>query len=165
MAVYKPNKGRIGIFLDHLRDIISGGAIERGYWMYGFYKMSRTQQREYIPYSAFMRKRNQLNMHPDVTYTTGEKFNYLCILRDKFIFGRVLSQLGFPVAEDIMLIDGKSDTIRTIGEKSVKRPLDDILSYKFDAFCKVVSGECGKGVFNINCDGEGKFMGGGKVLA
>lgn len=152
LSVYKPNKGRINIFFDHLRDIISGGAIERGYWMYGFQNISRKEQREYIPYSDFMRKRNRLNMHPNVTYTTNEKFNYLCILRDKFIFGRVLSQLGFPVAKDIMLIDGKNNIIRKIGEDYNSEPLENILHYNFDAFCKVVSGECGKGVFKIKCE-------------
>lgn len=157
LSVYKPNKGRIKIFFDHFRDIISDGAIERGYWMYGFYKGSRMEQREYISYSTFMRKRNQLNMHPMVTYTTNEKFNYLCILRDKFIFGRVLSQLGFPVAEDIMLIDGKNSVIRKIGESCIQEPFENILHYCFDAFCKVVSGECGKGVFRIKCDGNSLY--------
>lgn len=156
--VYQPNKGRTKIWVDHLREILTTGAIERGYWMYGFYNMTYKQQMSYEPYASFMIKRNELNMHPKTTFVNKEHFNYLCILRDKFVFGRFLQDLGFPVAKDIMLIDGASKTIRLLGDDKSVLPLAQITDYSFDAFCKIVSGECGKGVFKLSCT-NGKLHG------
>ena len=154
LPALKPNKGKLKIFGDHLYEILTTGAIERGYWMYGFYNKPRSEQKKYVAYPDFMIKRNNSNMHPKATFITDEKFNYLCVLRDKFVFGRFLEQLGFPVAKDLLLIDGKNNTIRKLGSDSKPEPFENLTNYTFDAFCKVVSGECGKGVFRLTCDGE-----------
>lgn len=151
---YSKNKGKFGIWKDGARAIFQHGTLERGYWMYGFYNKTKAEQDKYIDYASFMKKRNELNKHPKVTFTTGERFNYLCMLRDKFVFGRFLSSLGFPIPEDLFLIDGQNGTIRKIGDNKVQS-LDHIVDYDFDGFCKIVSGECGNSVFRLSCkDGQ-----------
>lgn len=156
---YKENKGALSILADHIIGVARHGAVERGYWMYNFHKKPRKEQKAYIDYVSFMSKRNELNMHPKVTFTTGEKFNYICLLRDKFLFGRLLSQLGFPVAEDILLLDGKNSELKEIHNlNTASRSLDCIVDYEFDAFCKIVSGECGRGVFKLACR-DGRLSG------
>lgn len=114
--VYQPNKGMIKIWWDFLRDTLKFGCPERGYWMYGFYDKSRREQLLYINYEQFRVSRNVFNMSPNVTYTTGDRYNYLCILRDKFVFGRFLSALGFPTPKEYFVIDGLNDTLTPINE-------------------------------------------------
>lgn len=152
---YQPNKGSFKIWIDQVYDIFKQGYPERGYWMYGFYNKDRKTQNSYLDYESFRIKRNDLNTHPQVTFTTEDKYNYLCILRDKFIFGRFLSSLNFPVAEDWFIIDGNKNVLtpitKTIGLKTPES-IDNITKYNFDGFCKVVSGECGKGVLRLECN-------------
>lgn len=158
---YSPNKGSLRIWKDQIHDIIRQGCPERGYWMYGFYNLSRTEQDKYINYESFRRTRNKLNFKPNATFTTRDRYNYLCILRDKFLFGRFLTSLNFPVVKDYFILDGKRNELKSISKAfniSSNESLDNLTKYNFDGICKIISGECGKGVFHIKCS-DGKLSG------
>lgn len=157
---YQPNKGIVKIWCDFLRDTLKYGCPERGYWMYGFYDKSAQEQSHYVNYEQFATLRNKLNMHPRVTYTTGLRYNYLCILRDKFVFSRFLSALGFPTPEDYFVIDGLNNQLMPVNLHSTKSGgvIDSLLNQNFDGFCKIISGECGKSVFPLKCE-NGKLSG------
>lgn len=155
---FQPNKGKSGIWLDHLQEVFSQGTVERGYWMYGFYNKTRSEQEGYMPYLPFMIGRNDRNLHPNVTYSNGERFNYLCLLRDKFIFQQLIQSLGFPIPRQLFLIDAGRGVILSGLSGDKEQPVEKILDHDFSGYFKIVSGECGGGVFKVDCT-DGKLSG------
>ncbi len=97
--------------------------------------------REYIPYREFKIKRNLLNLTRPV--------NYICLLRDKDIFGRIMTSLGIPITRNIAII--KRHRVLSEEGELLHEDLEQFVRQNAPVFIKQVNGECGDGVFSVSC--------------
>ena len=138
-------KSKTRIFLDLLLWLLRYRDVNTYYYLYGFDRRYGADVKNYLPYRIFRNIRNSKNLHP----TNGTDYNYVCLLRDKFVFFQFVSSLGFPTPKNLAICDRGSitwlDRIRTV-------PLEDLLQEKnlrFNAFCKRLAGTMGKGAFPL----------------
>lgn len=126
------------------------------WYLYDFAHKSQEERDTYVPYPVFRAQRNQINQRSFQFVETAEKFDYLCLLRDKFYFGQFLKSLGYRTPENQFIIFGDTGTYYNLksGETS---PLKEIQKECFDSYCKVTIGECGKGVFHLQI-GLGRIL-------
>lgn len=138
-------KSKLRILNDLLSWLFRHREVNSYYYVYGFDRRQGVDMDNYLPYRAFRKIRNHKNLHP----SDSASYNYLCILRDKFVFSQFVSSLGFPTPRNLAILDRRSitwlDQMRTT-------PLDELLRDKglyFDAFCKGLAGINGRGVFPL----------------
>ena len=85
-------KNKIQIYVENLTWLARYREPNRYYYVYGFDRKYGANTNEYLPYPIFKSIRNNKNFKP----IEGETYNYVCILRDKFVFSQFLMSLGFP---------------------------------------------------------------------
>ncbi len=139
------------MLFEQLSWLLQNNEINTSYHRYGFDIEGKVNQTEYMPYRAFMHRRNDLNR--DVS----RGFDYVCLLRDKFVFGQYLISLGFPTPQNLAV--GSRTGIRWL-PGLVEQPLQTLVSRSLDVFCKDISGEMGAGVFALKVSDEGVFVDG-----
>ncbi len=134
-------KSKLRIALDLYRHALRHGEIDKFYFAYGKDYLNRRQMREYVPYREFKIKRNLLNLTRPV--------NYICLLRDKDIFGRIMTSLGIPITRNIAIIK----RYRVLSEEGelLHEDLEQFVRQNAPVFIKQVNGECGDGVFSVCC--------------
>ncbi len=139
-------KGRLRILLDLLVWLIQHREVNSYYYVYGFDRQYGVNTDNFLSYRVFRKTRESKNLHPK----NGAGYNYVCILRDKFVFSQFVSSLGVPTPLNLAISNGRSitwlDQMRTV-------PLDALLQdpeLHFDAFCKRLEGINGKGAFPIS---------------
>lgn len=137
-------KPKLSIFFDHLRWLTRYGEVNHNYYVYGLDRKGDLEDTEVLPYNEFKRIRDSRNQHPN-----GEGYNYICILRDKFIFSQFLKSLGFPAPANLALLNRGQvtwlDTMRAAPlESLVSNPQLDI-----NGFCKKLGGIQGEGAFPL----------------
>lgn len=127
-----PRKNRFRIFMELLGHIVKYGSIEWHYFSYGFDIRNFRNRRDYMDDAEFMWQNNVLNMVlVDLDYT--------CILRDKTLFGEILTMWGYNTPHTIAKIYGEDDAVRFI----------DSIQVGGSWFCKPINGECGHGAFKV----------------
>ena len=152
---YHPERGiksRIRIYLENLLWLLKYGELCENYYMYGFEQKDRKRDwADYIDYTSF---KNLRNRHNRKKWIGGYFADYTCLLKDKFLFSRMLVSLGFPTPAVFALYSGGrfhwlngsggSDNtgIRSLEGKRV--------------FCKSILGECADGVFPLTIE-DGRF--------
>lgn len=114
---------------------------------------------DYVGYNEFRALRNILNIRQRENLMTNYTFNYLALVRDKFVFYQYCDSLGIPHPKTIAITQGGN--ISWYDGKIMKfEPIDTILNHNMDAFCKEVSGELGRGAFTLNViQGKIKVLG------
>ena len=117
----------------------------RYYFLYGLDLKGRNPK-DYVAYTEFRVLRNILNIRQRENLPTLYTFNYLALARDKFVFYQYCKSLGMPYPQTIGLVS-KGEVSWYDGKKMEFSPLESIKEKTFDAFCKVVNGESGKGAF------------------
>lgn len=110
--------------------------------------MKGNNPNDYIAYTEFRVLRNILNIRQRENLETLYTFNYLSLTRDKFVFYQYCKSLGMPYPQTIGLVS-KGEVSWYDGERMEFEPLESVLNKSFDAFCKEVNGESGKGAFNL----------------
>jgi len=150
-------KSRLRILAENISWLIRHGEANRFYWLYGFDRIDGVDPEEYIPYTTFKHKRNELNRLAGIG---GYYSDYTVILKDKFIFSMVLSSLGFPAPQvRAVSIDG---TIRWLDDGR-ETGLEELAAMdSVDLFCKTLMGECADGVCHIT-GGRGSFYCDGRI--
>jgi hypothetical protein len=149
-------KSRGRVLAENLLWLMKYGEVNRFYWLYGLDRAEGDSPNDYIPYTDFKKIRNRRNRIAGVGHYFSD---YTVILKDKFIFNRVLSSLDFPTPEVVAVsVDGLIywlDSGRETGMEELLR-VDEL-----DLFCKTLLGECADGVFHLTggrgrllCDGE-----------
>ncbi len=146
-------KSKLRILTDLLLWLFRYRDVNFYYYVYGFDRRFGVNTDEYLPYRTFTRIRNQKNLHPK-----GDPgYNYVCILRDKFVFSQFVSSLDLPTITNLALCDRCSitwlDHMRTA-------PLATLLQHKdrqLDGFCKRLAGIAGKGAFALKLS-DGKLF-------
>ncbi len=113
------------------------GRINTFFYCYGYDISTAKEQREFVHYSTFMRRREELN--------GADRHNCSCILRDKFYFAIFTQGIGLKEAGTLFYtLDGDLYDFRT----KAKTNADAILALgDTKLFCKPLDGQCGEGIF------------------
>ena len=120
------------------------------YFLYGLDLKNRSPK-NYVAYTEFRVLRNILNIRQRENLQTLYTFNYLALARDKFVFYQYCKSLGMPYPQTIGLVS-KGEVSWYDGEKMEFSPLESIKEKTFDAFCKEVNGESGRGAFPLRVE-------------
>ncbi len=156
-----PRRSNAAIYGDFLRYYIKYGEYDVNYWLYDFPHKDRKQQEEYLDYPAFRKHRNRINNSVQSHFSGVEKYNYLALLRDKLLFGQYIGSLGFPTPKNLFFYHKNQFYDLSTGTTADK---DHILANDADIFCKLVYGECGKGVYHLRVT-DGKLTVDGEPMA
>jgi len=138
-------KSRARIYIDNLLWLIRFGEINDNYYLYGFeQKMSKKRWKDYLPYISFKNIRNRYNRRKQI----GEYHaDYTVILKDKFLFNRMLVSLGFPTPKVIALCS--EGTLHWLDSRRTAEPEEITELEGKRVFCKSILGECADGVFPL----------------
>lgn len=110
----------------------------RFYTLYGFDIKGFRKQNEYIDYFSFMLSRDTVNR-------IGEKWSYVSLLRDKYLFYKFLSSNSVPVPEVFGVIRNGE-----LFDSSLNSVSFDSIIHETDYFLKDIDGECASFVKHIN---------------
>jgi len=135
-------KSNLHIYLDNLWWLLKYREINHFYYMYGL-DQKGASQKDYLAKKVFFRLRNKVN---SAFLTGGRRSNYICLLRDKFIFANYLKALGFPTPQILALCDKDSITWLDNGRPMA---LESISATDCDVFIKEILGECADGVYAV----------------
>lgn len=142
-----PQKSVLQMYIDNLLWLIKYKELNNYYLAYGMDIMLDEKIGEYIPDSIFWKMRNRLNFEP----YSGQPYNYICILRDKYLFQQYLELLQIPTPQIYAFCRG--DGIRWSKSERTES-VDEILSHRVDGFFKSVLGQCADAVYRIHVDGQ-----------
>jgi len=138
--------------MDNLLWFVKNGEVNRYYYVYGLDRKSDLDGLEVLPYQEFKRIRDQRNLKPN-----NEGYNYVCILRDKFVFSQFLSSLGFSAPENIALINREQITwLRNMESVPLRSFIED-KTLNVNGFCKKLAGILGVGAFPLQISGGRLF--------
>jgi hypothetical protein len=133
--------------------LIKHNEVNELYFTYGLDRKGK-DAREIMPYWKFNSLQKRKNRHlPGLTY------DYICLMRDKFIFAQLLTSLRFPTPKNIALFN--KDEITWLDSMQTE-PLSSLPgngSLNIDAFAKKLAGMVGEGIFPLQIR-EGKFYSG-----
>lgn len=124
-------KSKHKIFWEQLFYILQKGEINKNYFIFGLDRKSKNDINEYVPWLTFTHARNKKNkMSSKPEY---DSYNYVCVLRDKFIFEAFCKGVGLNTPSNIgMVNDGN---FYSINEKQFY-PVDNLINFDIDVFCK-----------------------------
>ncbi len=146
-------KPKWAIWMDNLLWLVRSGEVNKYYYVYGFDKKNTADLPEVLPYKEFIKIRNSRNLHPNQ-----QGYNYVCILRDKFVFSQFLTSLGIPTPVNVALL--KPDEVTWIADMK-KAPLTSLLqdpNINLNGFCKELGGILGKGAFPLRIENQKLYV-------
>ncbi len=142
-------KSKIRILLDNMWWALKYREVNRFYYAYGLDNKG-SKADKYVAYSEFRVLRNILNIRQhENKKNTKYCFNYLCIPRDKFIFGQFCESLDVPYPKTFGLAYKGKIWWLGFGKDDYEKIKVDSLP-DVDAFCKEVSGGGGREVFFLS---------------
>jgi hypothetical protein len=151
-------KGRARTFLDLLRWLVRYREVNSFYYVHGLDRKNADMS-SVLPYRIFRQIRNRRNLNPTgFSDYYGSSHNYVCMLRDKFVFSQYASSLGFPIPKNFAICS--PDSLIWL-DPPEKLPLVDLIKNSerdIDAFCKPLVGIMGKEVFSLKVQGGKLFM-------
>lgn len=134
-------------FWNQVGEILRYGRINTLYFLCGYDVKTRAEQKEYIHYSAYMRRRAEIN-----AMTT---YDCTCLLRDKLLFSVFLDGLGIKCGNTLFYtLNGELYDYSTKSKTSVDA-ITALGTRKL--FCKPLDGQCGKGIFILRVE-DGKMF-------
>lgn len=147
-------KGKLAVLRDLVSWLLRYGEISSFYYAMGLDRKSAPDMGAQLSYRSFRRIRNEKNLHPGGAVD----YNYVCLLRDKFVFAQFLSGLGLPTPRVLALCNRDSVTwLEDLRSGPLSALWDEGLT--FDCFCKRSAGNMGKGVFPLRADGVKVYTG------
>lgn len=135
----RKQKSYLQIYFEQLIQIWKYGTPNEFYFMYGLDVKQKKEMHTYMHYVPFMKRRDKLNLN--------SLHNSTCILRNKFYFGVFADALNIKTPQNIAYV--QNGNIFLIAEKKYISIEQFINSGDYDLFCKVLDGECGKGIFKL----------------
>ena len=139
---------------DQKRTILKYGTPNKYYFSYGLDVRSPKEQAEYVHFDFFFKRVIELNLSP--------KINCCCILRDKILFNIFANGIGINTPKNVLYsANGKLYDFETRKELLAEQILQ--LDNQ-NLFCKLVDGECGRGIFKLEIR-DGKVYVEGKEFA
>ena len=139
-------RSSVRIFFDQIRNVFKYNCYDLFYFPYGCDVKPKRERERYINYEFFNKMRDSLNF--------ADKVNCTCILRDKILFNIFANGIGINTPKNILYVaNGKLYDFQSKQEVLANQ----LVQYAKNAlFCKLVDGECGKGVFKLEYK-DGKF--------
>lgn len=133
----RKQKPILKIFGEQCLQILKYGTPNEYYFMYGFDVKTLDEQKKYLHYTPFMKRRDELNL--------ASLHNSTCILRNKLYFGIFADAFAIPTVKNIALTF--DDSLFLLQEKKYVSLNDFVQKGDCKLFCKVIDGECGNGIF------------------
>lgn len=155
----EPRKSRLRIRGELLWWLLRHGEANRFYYVYGLDRKS-PRRTDVMPFNDFQRLRSRANLRMGVA---PNNYNYVCVLRDKFLFAQFASSLGIPTPRLCALLDRASVTWLDRNETVPLEQLSGSAGATIDGFCKKFSGMQGSGAFPLRIDGDGLSIAGRPV--
>ncbi|WP_319502700.1 sugar-transfer associated ATP-grasp domain-containing protein [uncultured Draconibacterium sp.] len=124
-------KGELQIFLEQLLYIFRTGEINKKYFFFGLDRKTHQITKNYIPWLKFAHARNSKNQHSQ--HPQYDPYNFVCLLRDKFVFEGFCKGVGINTPSNIAMINNGVVFIHS--EKKFVQ-LENLIDYDFDTFCK-----------------------------
>lgn len=141
-----PRKSKPRVLAELLWWLIRHGEINHFYYLYGLDRKD-VRRNDVMPYKAFRNRRNRLNL------CLGRlPYNYVCVLRDKFLFAQLLSSLGVPTPKTFAVFDRTTATWLDRKEQVPLERVAESSSSRYDGFCKRIDGTQGQGAFPLQID-------------
>ncbi len=139
-------KSKTAVCKDLLAWLVKHRDVNSFYFFYGLDRKKQvTLPQHVMPYKVFRQIRDNRNQH-----LPGEPgYNYICLMRDKFIFSQLVTSLGFPTPRNLAIVD--ADTVTWLNLQS-RQPLDSLLEHRgepLDVFCKKMTGMGGSEVYPL----------------
>lgn len=154
----EPTKSKPRVLAELLWWLLRSGEINGYYYVYGLDRKSVDRTHELLPYRRFRRIRNRRN------FRTGRApYNYVCLLRDKFVFSQFVGSLGLATPRSLALLDANHvtwlDTNKTVPLAAIVERPDVTL----DGFCKKLGGIQGDGAFPLRIEAGALYAGPNKI--
>lgn len=124
-------KSKFRIFYDQLVYIIKKGEINTNYFLFGFDRKDKNDFNNYVPWLIFTYYRNRRNQF--VSNPIYDPYNYVSLMRDKFVFHAFCKSVGINTPENIGLVNNNS--LYLIEEKKFYHS-NELINLEFDALCK-----------------------------
>lgn len=135
---------------DQCRTILKYGTPNKYYFSYGLDVKSKLEQDQYVHFDTFFLRICELNF--------AHKVNCCCILRDKILFNIFANGIGINTSNNVLYsVNGRLFDYETKNEIDAAQ----LLTYgNISLFCKLVDGECGRGIFKLEITDGGIYEGG-----
>jgi hypothetical protein len=138
-----PRKSKPRILAELLWWLVRHGEIHHFYYLFGLDRKD-TRREDMMSYRAFRNQRNRLNLR-----VAGMPYNYVCVLRDKFLFSQLLGSLGIPTPRTFALFEGTTVTWLDTKQRASLVCMTESSSSRYDGFCKPIDGTHGQGAFPL----------------
>ena len=129
---------------DNVRYLLRHHEVDPHYFQYGLDRLG-TSWANVIPYQDFRRLRDGRN-----ATLSRKNYDYLCLLRDKFVFGQFATSLGYPTPHNVAFLH--RDTLERLTPRTLL-PLGALTEKDLDGFCKPFDGLRGRGAFALRIEG------------
>jgi hypothetical protein len=139
-------KSRPRILAELIWWLIRTGEANNFYYAYALDRKS-VHRTDLMSYRRFQWLRNRCNLR-----VRGATYNYVCVLRDKFLFGQFASSLGMPTPKNIALLDEKNITWLGRDETVALECLTEPDAPSINGFCKPFAGMQGDSAFPLRID-------------
>ena len=149
----EPTKSKPRVLMELLWWLLRSGEINNYYYVYGLDRKAVDRRQELLPYRRFRRIRNSRNLR-----IGRAPYNYVCVLRDKFVFSQFVGSLGIATPRSLALLDAESVTWL---DTNVTAPLGAIverMDVTLDGFCKKLGGIQGDGAFPLRMSAGSLFV-------
>lgn len=156
-------KSKRAILADLLSWWVRYGEVNKYYYLYGLDRVDADTD-SVMPYRHFRAMRNSRNLHPsDLSPYYGDSYNYVCLMRDKFMFSQFASSLGMPAAKVLAICS--PDTVRwpDSGECTALDDLPTVPGLRIDGICKPADGIMGANIFLLEVDSGRLFIDGSEA--
>ncbi|MDD3926105.1 MAG: sugar-transfer associated ATP-grasp domain-containing protein [bacterium] len=151
-------KSRTRICFDNLRWLLKHKEANYYYYAYGMDRVDAGDLDAYFSCPAIRLLREGGRPYAKA----GKRLSYICVVMDKFLFGTVLSGLGFPTPLNIALCNQGRVTWL---ERGHTEPVSSLQEHgNLDVYCKPIAGQTGTGIFPLRIE-DGRAYISGKETA
>jgi hypothetical protein len=123
------------------------GEVNYSFFEYSMDLKNDNSRDQYIGHRKFRELRDSMNYHPHLS--SEDCYNYLCLVRDKFVFSSYLSSFDLPVVNDLAIFNSQDLHWLASNKKFNTKLFFTKYESTLDAFCKPLGGIKGKGVFSF----------------
>jgi len=148
LYVPKERLGQFEIFLALIKWYLKYDEVCKNFYKYGMDKRYNASKKHYMGYKKFRKFRDGENYNPPVS----EDYNYLCLVRDKFVFSQYMSTYSLPVVKDLAIFDQESLRWISTGKNYDIREFFNDKSKHLEGFCKPFDAGQGRGTFLLKLE-------------
>lgn len=144
----KEHKGNLRAFFDQLRFALKYGYNNDEYYIYGQDIKGTAKEEEFVPENENMD--TLLFQNRNFILKESKQFHYynhLCLLRDKWIFSKLMEGFGFPIPKTIGAFIGGKFVLN--GTHDFRGLEDFCQTNECDVMAKPISGNSGKGILHL----------------